>query len=95
MSMAEFFARLGTTGQAVAAAVGVDALLFERVDHGRQPLPLFVAEAIAPVVGAQVGEVIYAAGQWTTSEDEIAARPLPPDPLYGESIPQRPIVPTG
>jgi hypothetical protein len=46
----DFFTGLGTSTDLIASQIGVDRVLFRRVDQGRQPLPLAVAKLVVAVV---------------------------------------------
>lgn len=85
MSLRELAAAHGRTLDQLAGAVGVDALLFLRVDAGRQGLPRSVAGRVAGVLGVGLGDVLGAAGLVTEVEGPRAEVPLPLDVLrYGD-----------
>jgi hypothetical protein len=98
-TLAKLFAQSGTTGEAVAPLLpltpAVDPELFRRVDNGRQPLPMDVAQAVAAQLGVALGTVLGAAGLVTLATGPAPRVPVPPDPLLGDDfllVPLSPLV---
>lgn len=83
MSLATLFTANGFTGPQVAIALApalgpVDPLLFERVDQGRQPLPIIVANAIAIVLGVEPVDVVAESSSIIEDVRGISRLPRPP-----------------
>jgi hypothetical protein len=78
----------------VAARVGISPTLIERVDAGRQGFPKSKARPLAVALGVSVGTVLAAAKQILDDAAmpvSLVARPLPPNPLFGEVFPTAPV----
>lgn len=88
MSLASLFAAAGTTAGRVAAAMPwpLDPQLFTRIDNGRQPLPMDVAEQLVRVLGVDLGTVLSEAKQSTPLRGARVRVPVPPDPLRGDEF---------
>ncbi len=86
--------RAGTTRALVATACGVDPLLFERVDQGRQPMPLSVVVSIASLLRIPMWMARAACRSWTDQIDARLRNPKPPRPILGDSLPAVSIVAT-
>lgn len=77
---------------ALAAFLGVDPVLFERVANGRQALPRLLARRIAAAAGLDVGSV-EAVVEVTSVETPIAYRPVPADRCWGDALDFVPLAP--
>lgn len=62
----------------VAARAGVDPLLLERVDQGRQPMPFFLARRLAAVLGVPWTRVLGACPLVTPLAGAALLVPAPP-----------------
>ncbi len=92
MSLAGLCLSKGLTLAQAGAALGVDSVLFERVDQGRQGLPMPLVRELAAFLGEQVGTVAYEARVVIPDSNPLvttqAARtPLPPRPELGDKMP--------
>lgn len=92
MSLASLCTEKGTTLAQLALALEVDAVLFERVDAGRQGLPAPLARRMAELLGVPAGTVEKAAGRVIADTNPFvtngaAYRPLPPRTDIGEKMP--------
>lgn len=81
MTLAELFAEKGTSSGVVAVQINVSPVLFERVDEGRQPLPLAVARLAALAAGCTRSEVVVAAKSTTPLDGTRYRTPKPPRPV--------------
>ncbi len=88
MSLAALFVTNGTTADAVAAELGLDPALFDRIEDGTQPLPLDLVDEITAVTDIGRGEIVEAVAFVTVHEGPEARYPRPPPPLS----PFRPVV---
>lgn len=77
MSLKTLFQEWGTTYSSVAVSCDVSPKLFERVDEGRQPLPLSVAGRIAVVLSVELWVVVQAARSTTPQSGSRFNNPVP------------------
>lgn len=80
MSLRSLILELGSTLGDAGRACGVDPVLFERIDQGRQPLPRVVARSLAAHLGIQEAEAIVEAPSWVDGSSPALLRPAPPLP---------------
>lgn len=93
-SLARLFQAAGTTGGTVAGQVGVDPVLFERVDARRQALPDAVAGDVAALLGVTLYDVRACCRRLTLDSTTAARTPLPPDPVLGDKLNLQALLPT-
>lgn len=86
MSIAALALEHGTSSAALALAVGVDPVLFVRIDQGRQGLPLDLVPAMAVVLGVDEGTVKQAAFRLVSSNNPRGRVPLPPRLELGDTF---------
>lgn len=92
MTLATLFASKNARQEDVAASVGVDPRLFDRIDAGLQPLQRAVAVPVAAFLGVTVSEVLSEASAWTEDAGEAGRRPFPVDPgLFGGRVDYAPM----
>lgn len=84
MSLKAFIEAAGSSFEEVATKLDIRIELFERVEQGRQPLPVDVAAEVAVVTGTNVNELLASAFLNTEATGPQARRPLPP--LLGEPV---------
>jgi hypothetical protein len=68
---------LGSTLGDAARATEVDPALFDRIDAGRQPLPLRLAQGLASFLGTETATVLAEVYAWTASTHPMFFRPVP------------------
>lgn len=78
MRLLDLIAEKGTTAEAAAVAVGVKPLLLYRIDAGLQPMPAFLADVLAAVLGAERWEVAAACPLNTDLTSRVLLNPIPP-----------------
>lgn len=100
MSLRDLLSANGHTYESIAQRLatvfpkGLDSVLLERVDAGRQPLPFEVAAPIAEQLGLQVGDIMAEVPFATRITGAAVRRPLPPRSELGETVRQLSYVPT-
>lgn len=93
-TLATLAADAGLSLPDLAASVGCEAALLERVAAGRQALPAPLLAPLSRALAVQLGEVRAAAGAVVETRDAAALRPYPADRLLSEPIYPRPTSPT-
>lgn len=92
-SIAQLAALQGVDITLAATSVGLDPILIERVDNGRQGFPKSYARNLAAVLGVDEPTLLAAArtvlddGAYPQSMASVAVTPKPPQPILGESFP--------
>ncbi len=92
MRLADLAASNDSSLSELANAVGVRALLLQRIDAGRQGMPRSLAHLIAERLLVDVVDVLAACPLTTTLEGPVLLHPIPP--IAGEDTPPARIVPT-
>ena len=84
-----------TLGQ-LALLVGVESVLFTRIEQGRQPMPLPLAVRIAATLEVGTGDVLSAIrpGSFIDSADPIYLTPKPGRQVLGDNLEAFNFVPT-
>lgn len=86
MSLRSLFAKYELTFEAVSNATKIPVLLFERIDSGRQALPIDVATKIASFLKIDVATVVSEVKRISTTGASIGSNPLPSEPILGEPL---------
>lgn len=81
------FESYGMTSATVAAALGVPAVLFDRIADDRQPMPLDLASEVATTLGTGLWEVIASVARVTPLTGPVYRRPVPARPALGDRVP--------
>lgn len=77
MTLRSLILSSGSTLGDAARACEVNPTLFDRIDAGRQPLPLRLGKALAALLGTETATVLAEAYAWTASEHPLFLRPVP------------------
>jgi hypothetical protein len=78
---------MGKPPEQVAAALGMPPVLFDRVDAGRQALPIDVAEGIARVLGVSLADILSSGVRVTAIRGSLPLKVNPPRPDLGDAFP--------
>lgn len=88
MSLQSLIEASGRSLPSVADAAGVSTMLLIRVDQERQPLPLFVADRVAELLGLPRWAVVEQVHQVVLDSAGPPSRlAAPHPPRYGDPIP--------
>lgn len=77
MTLRSLILSAGSTPGDAGRVCGVDPRLFDRIDAGRQPLPLRAARSLAALLGVTPAEVLSEAHTWVDSNHPMFFRPVP------------------
>lgn len=87
MSLTSLIISKGSTVAATIAATEIDAVLFDRIEAGRQAMPERLAVSIAAHLGVSYGEVAGEVSRVTTTGALSAYNAVPAQVLLGDRLP--------